>query len=247
LGYATYDRFGPWLLNIKFLAFTRGLDPRQWVPFITLWDILANKFNLDYWTCRVYVPIVAGLTIGFILLILARVIYKALLKRNHTRGYSFGALFLLASLGFGFWLSPLMGGAYRQDGICQADIPQTYQKIGATLSSIIPDGSQVYWEAKTVVPLLYAPGIKIYPSQIYGLFSFRVGGESQQLVKNGLWNDELARQWRLEASFIVTELNWYRIYRPGGDLDPTPFEVFQTAPVNLCDPYSYLLVYKKKP
>jgi hypothetical protein len=74
-----------------------------------------------------------------------------------------------------------------------------------------------------------------------------VGGESQQLAKNGLWNDELARQWRSEASFIVTELNWYQIYRPGGDLDPSQFEVFETAPVNPCDPYSYLLVYKKKP
>ena len=247
LGYATYDRFGPWLLSIKFPAFTRGLDPRQWVPFITLWDILANKFHLDYWTCRLYVPIVAALILGIILLILAIVVYKALLKKKQASEYSFGALFLLASLGLGIWLSPLMGGTYRQDGICQADIPQTYKQIGATLSSIIPAGSQVYWEAKTAVPLLYAPEIRIYNPQVYGLFSFRMGGDSEQLEKNGLWNDELARQWRADADFIVTEANWYQIYRPGGDLDTTQFEEFQTAPTNPCDPYSYLLIYKRKP
>jgi hypothetical protein len=247
LGFATYDRFGPWLLNIKFPAFTRGLDPRQWVPFITPWDILANKFHLDYWTSRLYVPIVAGLIAGIFLLVLARFVQKKLLKWKHAIEYSYGTLFLLASLGLGVWLSPLMGGTYRQDGLCQADIPQVHEEIGAMLSEVIPAGSQVYWEARTVVPLLYAPEIRIYSPQVYGLFSFRLGGDSQQMIKHGLWNDELARQWRAEADFIVTESNWDQIHRPGGDLDTTRFEEFRTAPTNPCDPTSYLIVYQRKP
>ena len=140
-----------------------------------------------------------------------------------------------------------MGGTYRQDGLCHTDIPQTYKQIGNRLTSIIPAGSLVYWEAKTVVPLLYAPEIKIYFPQIYALFSFRVGGDSEQLVKYGLWNDELARQWRAESDFIVTEVDWYQTYYPGGDLDTKKFEEFQTVPVNPCDPYSYLLIYRRKP
>ena len=247
LGYATFDKFGPWLLGIKFPAITRGMDPRHWVPFITLWDILANKYHLDYWKSRVPVAIIAGLVLGILLLILVKVIYKNLVKRGRNGGYSFGALLLIASLGLGVWLSPLMGGTYRQDGLCHADIPQTYKQIGNHIATIIPAGSQVYWEAKTVVPLLYAPEIKIYFPQIYALFSFRVGGDSEQLVKYGLWNDELARQWRAESDFIFTEVDWYQTYRPGGDLDTTKFEEFQTAPVNPCDPYSYLLIYRRKP
>jgi len=37
-------------------------------------------------------------------------------------------------------------------------------------------------------PLLSAPGISIYPPQIYALYRFRVGGNSEQLAKYGLWN-----------------------------------------------------------
>jgi len=178
---------------------------------------------------------------------LMAIVYKALVKRIYLRGYSYGSLLLIASLGLGVILSPLMGGTYRENGICHADIPQTYEQIGEALTSIIPAGSQVYWEAKTVVPLLYAPGIKIYTPQIYGLYSFRLDGDPNQLVKYGLWNDELAKRWSSESSFVVTEVNWYQAYRPGGDLDTAPFEEFQTAPVNPCDPYSYLLIYKRKP
>jgi hypothetical protein len=247
LGYATFDRFGPWLLNIKFPAITRGLDPRHWVPFITLWDILANKFHLDYWKSRVPVAIIAAFILGMLLLILGRLVHKRLPNRERTGAYSFGAFILIALLGSGVLLSPLMGGTYRENGTCHADIPQTYEQIGEALTSIIPAGSQVYWEAKTVVPLLYAPGIKIYTPQIYGLYSFRLGGDPDQLVKYGLWNDELAKRWRAEAGFIVTEVNWYQVYRPGGDLDTTKFEEFQTAPANPCDPYSYLLIYERKP
>jgi hypothetical protein len=247
LGYAGFDRFGPWLMRIPFPAITRGLDPRRWTPFITLWDILSNKFHQDYWTSRVNVSIVVAPILGILLVGLAAVVYRELAKRKRLNGYSFGGLLLLICLVLGVWLSPLMGGSYRQDGICLANIPETYQKIGQELTDAIPSGSRVYWEVDTAVPLLYVPGISIYSPQIYALFSFRVGGDPEQLEKYGLWNDELARQWREEASFIVTESIRSQTYRPGGDLDTTQFDVFRTAPTNPCDPNSYLLVYKRKP
>lgn len=74
-----------------------------------------------------------------------------------------------------------------------------------------------------------------------------MGSDSDKLAKNGLWNDDAAKQWRADADFFATEANWYQIYRPGGDFDFTPFEESQTAPTNPCDPYSYLLVYRRKP
>ncbi len=117
----------------------------------------------------------------------------------------------------GVWLSPLMGGSYRQDGLCHADIPVAYAQIGKTLAEYIPPGSQVYWEARTAVPLLYTRGISINLPQVYASFSYRINGDPLQLEKYGLWNDELARRWRLEADFIVMEANRDQIYRPGGD------------------------------
>ncbi len=247
LGYAGFDRFGPWLLGIEFPALTRGLDPHKWVPFITLSDILSNKFHLDYWTNRVPVSIIAAVILGIVFLTLGRLAYKRWLNQERMAAYSFGTFILAALLGSGVLLSPLMGGTYRQDGICQADIPQAYAQVGKSLARIIPAGSQVYWESFTVLPLLYTPGISIYTPQIYQMFSFRIGGEAGQLAKYGLWNDELARQWKAEARFIVTDANSGLSYHPGGDLDTTQFDSYRTAQANPCDPNSYLIVYERKP
>jgi hypothetical protein len=247
LGYAGFDRFGPWLMGIPFPAITRGLDPRHWIPFISLWDILSNKFHRDYWTSRVNVSIVVATTMGILLVGLTAIGYRELAKNKRLNEYSFGRLLLVICLLLGVWLSPLMSGSYRQDGICLTNIPGNYQKIGQELAGVIPSGSQVYWDVMTAVPLLSAPGISIHPPQIYALYTYRIGGKPDQLAKYGLWNAGLAGQWMAEADFIVTEADWNQTYRPGGGLGTTQFNVFQTAPTDPCDPNSYLLVYQRKP
>jgi hypothetical protein len=247
LGYAGFDRFGPWVMGIKFPAITRSLDPRHWIPFITLWDILSNKFHQDYWTSRVNVSIVVAIILGILLVVLVAVGYRKLTKRNRLSGYSFGNLLLTVCLLQGLWLSPLMGGEYYQDGICLANIPATNQEIAQQVTGAIPPGSRVLWMANTVVPLLYAQGISIYIPPIYAVYSYRIGGDSQQLAKYGLWNDALASQWRTKVNYIVTESSWYKPYDPGGDIDTSKYDEFQTVPTNPCDPHSYLVVYKRKP
>jgi hypothetical protein len=247
LGYATFDTFGPWLLNFKFPAFTRGLDPHQWVPFITLWDILGNKFHADYWTSRVYVPIATGFILGVVFIIIGIIVYKISINRKGKVGnYSFGSWILTAFLGLGVVLSPLMGGTYRDNGICHSDILQSNENIGNTLNRLIPAGSRVFWNVRTAVPLLYAPRINIYLPQIYANAYFIEDGNSKDLLKFGLWNDELARQWWEAADYIVTETNWDQAYHPE-IFDSSQFDIFQTAPPNPCAPSSYLLIYHRKP
>ena len=247
LGYAGFDRFGPWLMGIPFPAITRGLDPRRWIPFITLWDILSNKFHQDYWASRVTVSIGVAAILAILLVGLAAIAYRKLAKRERLNGYSFGSFLLVVCLILGVWLSPLMSGSYRQDGICLANIPGNFQKIGQELVRVIPPGSRVYWDVMTAVPLLSAPGISIYPPQIYALYSFRAGGIPEQLAKYGLWNVALASRWMAEAGFIVTEADWNLTYRPTGGLDAARFDVFQTAPTDPCNPNSYLLIYQRRP
>ena len=247
LGYAGFDRFGPWLMGIPFPAITRGLDPRRWVPFINIWDILSNKFHQDYWTSRVNVSIGVATILGILLVSLAALWYRKLAKRKRLIGYSFGSLLLLICLVLGVWLSPQMSGSYRQDGICLVNIPGNYQKIGQELSEIIPAGSRVYWDVMTTVPLLSAPEISIYPPQIYALYTYRIGGDPEQLAKYGLWNAGLAGQWMANAEFIVTESDWTQTYRPTGSLSASQFDIIHIAPTNPCDPGTSLTVYKRKP
>jgi hypothetical protein len=247
LGYASFETFGTWLLNLKFPAITRGLDPQQWTPFITIWDILANKFKAEYWTSRLYVPIVSGLIIGIILILSAILIHKISLRKIiWARQYSLGSCLLIASLGLGSVLSPIMGGSYRENGICSADSLQANESIGKTLNNLIPAGSQVFWNVRNAVPLLYAPHINIYYPQIYAFSTFAENGDSEQLLKFGYFNEKLASQWWENADYIVTETNWAQAYQPP-NFNPSQYEISQTLPPNPCAPQSFLLIYHKKP
>ena len=245
LGYATFDRFGSWLLNFGFPAINRGLDPHNWVPFITLWDILANKFHQDYWTSRAPVSTITGLLVGTLALVFGKLLYNRQLKK--VRGYSFSVVLLVILLGAGILLSPLMGGTYRDNGICHTDILRSYEQIGATLKQSIPENSEVYWGVDSAVPLLYASSIHVHYPQVYTSFAFRNGGNSDLLLKHGLWNSDLARKWLSESEYIVTGSNWSVRPEYAADLDLSKYKVVTTALTNPCDTSSYLLIYQKKP
>ena len=245
LGYAAFDRLGPWILSIKFPAVTRGINPRNWIPFITLWDILANKFHMDYWISRVYVSIAAGAFLGVILFILGICFYKIYFRKRQAKSYSFGSWILISCLALGVVLSPLMGGTYRDNGICLSNNIKSYEKIGYSLSLIIPPGSQVFWDVGTAVPLLYAPNITIHYPQAYGTSVLVEGENTEQLFKLGLWNDTLAGQWWDEADYIVIEHDYAGVYHPA-NFDPSQFNISQTGPINPCDPSSYFNIYERK-
>ena len=124
-------------------------------PFITLWDILANKFHLDYWTSRLCAH-PAGSIFGIILLVLAIVPFKAWQNKILPAAIPLDLSWLPCWLwGCGFRHSWAV--SYRQDGLCHANIPAAYTQIGKTLAEYIPPGSQVYWEARTAVPFILYP------------------------------------------------------------------------------------------
>jgi hypothetical protein len=102
-----------------------------------------------------------------------------------------------------------LGGGYTEID-CSDDVIAAEEAAGRHLAAKIPPGSQVYWNGPlSVVPLLYAPGVNIYLPQINDGYAFRQGGNEDDLLKLGLWNTQLARQWRLEADFIIIEEERY--------------------------------------
>ena len=45
----------------------------------------------------------------------------------------------------------------------------------------------------------------MYPPQLNHLHSFFEGGDKDALLRTGLWNDVLAKQWLAEADYILIE------------------------------------------
>jgi len=218
---------------------------------VELWSILSNKFGwaeVDIFdtateTLRAGVPIILGLVIGIILLRFGPVWWGRFVGPEKRKTYSpvaaafsvFLVLGTLLSLGLGF--SP-------GDRDCGWDVSASYEAGGAHLAEQVPAGSQVYWwGGLSTVPLLYLPDIGIYPPQINGGYSFRLGGESDELRRYGWWSEQLANQWANEADVILIEARLYGGFATMFAESAAFDEVSPTAPLVPCRANSAIHIF----
>ncbi len=97
----------------------------------------------------------------------------------------------------------LRGDATRTDA-CSTHFLAYYEEAGRTLSSLIPPGSLVYWNGsgRHLAFMLYMKDVKIFPPQIHAGGGYAIG-ESDHLLKFGLYNQELDKQWRDSADILI--------------------------------------------
>ncbi|HEX2993770.1 MAG TPA: hypothetical protein VHP14_03040 [Anaerolineales bacterium] len=86
-----------------------------------------------------------------------------------------------------------------------SNVLASYERAGEYLRSVIPPGSQVYWDGRMDAIFLYLPDVKIYPAQLNHTHSFFIGGDTDALLSMGLWNDVLAKQWLAETDYVLIE------------------------------------------
>jgi hypothetical protein len=121
--------------------------------------------------------------------------------------YSLSAYLAVACIGIGFLLSPtiLLGGGY-QDMDCDTDIINYYETFGEELRKLIPEGSRVFWWGGSPVPLLYLTDRDIYPAQVNST-TYVVGGNTDELLREGRWNDVVGQQWLYESDYLIIKRN----------------------------------------
>jgi hypothetical protein len=173
----------------------------------TLWDILANKFHLEYEAARMYTPPVVGLLFGLLLLLALFIIYRrARGVRTSVRFAYFAACVLLA---LGFVSSPFVN-RLQPSLVCSNDVLQSYERVGGMLASVAPPGTRVYLDGRVAaMPLLYAPGVVLLPPQVNDQYNYQIGGDPDRLLHDGYWNEAVALQWRAEAEVFVIAENRY--------------------------------------
>ena len=216
---------------------------------IEVWGALANRYDLSYvevvqrtgLVLQMLVTTVAGFLIGAGILVVA-----ARLSARKS-GQNTGALALLLLLLIGFILSPtvLLGGGYR-DYDCGEDVIRRYETAGAHLAEHLPPGALVYWDGgDSTVPLLYLEQISLYPAQLNGDYSRRLGGEPDALMRYGFWSEELAHRWAPEADIILIEgqnyAGWLRSLVESGSYDELP----PTPPLVACRNNSEIHIFRK--
>jgi len=198
IGFSAFEDLGDGLLT---LSVPRIRDGWFQPGFATLWDVLSNKFSLERNTAEKIVSTAAGALTGLAFLLVA-----FLVKRWKFPHVNFGYLLAVSILALGLILSPLLAGSAGRPDCADMDLVASNEQVGRHLAEVIPPGSQVYWNGGlSVAPLLYAPQIHIYLPQINDGYAYRVGGDSHELLKYGLWNDILAAQWMQAADYVIVE------------------------------------------
>ncbi len=184
-----------------------------------LWRALSNKFNWTYDQLSQIIPAAAGLLAAVVFLVIITIIFRQMRKR--PAGASWGAFALLSFFILGLLLSPtpVFGNVPEPD--CGGDVIATTEAAGRHLASLVPPGSTVYWEGGlSPAPLLYLKDIKIFGAQLNDGYSFRRGGDSDQLYRYGFWNEELQRRWMDEADYLlIVDYGYKQGYNNVIDLD----------------------------
>jgi len=177
-----------------------------------LWQLLSNKFDLAFEEARLVlfprlIAGLAGLLMGLLVLGLAVVLRGIISRRQKTVAYA--AVALMTLLLFGTIFSPttiLAGGRYSFD--CESNAVATFEAAGMDLAARVSPGDKIYWVGSGGVSpalLLYLPELNIYPPQLNGSYSYRSGGEADELYRYGYWNEVLKSSWLSEADILLVE------------------------------------------
>lgn len=208
LGFSTFGDYGESLIRTRL--------PRLGEPgALPLWEILSDRLGWSFGVSRRIVPAALGSAAVGVVIILAWGIGRGM---ERVGGGSPGAAFLawITVLLLGSLLSPtgLLGGGYAYY-LCGGDVIMGYERAGRELESQIDAGQLIYWDAYAPVLLLYIPDVEIFPPQLNAEYSFAQGGDPDQLVKFGRWNQALADIWLRQADHILVEETSLSSYAEG--------------------------------
>ncbi len=213
VGYGAARVVGPWLIEQPIPRVKIGQLQSGTVP---LWGILENGLGIGYKTSRWLAPTLMGFAIGLLLIFLTW-ISVVTLKRTRVRWpaaarpVNFGLLLAAIAIILGTLFTPsaALTGSLEVNA-CRGDVIAAMEQVGSHLNEMIPPGSLVYWQGSlSAAPLLYIPQVNIFPAQLNDGYSFREGGDVQELSRFGLWNAEMSAKWRQEADFIIIQEQYY--------------------------------------
>lgn len=126
-----------------------------------------------------------------------------------------------------------------------SDVFASYRKAGEELSQVIEPGSKVYWEGRLTAIFLYMPDVEIYPPQLNHVHSYRIGGDSDQMLRSSYWNDELAAQWLKEADYIMVQ-GAEKVYLTDEMLESGEYVKVMSAPkAERCRWQSVITIYRR--
>ncbi len=183
-----------------------------------LWELLENKFGYDHFPLRQFilhtetaVHLVRWIKMAGLVLLAAPLLYRVLRRRVGLR-LGFGVFVLVFVLGYGLLASgSRLFGRHLTMEACQDSVIASYEQVGAELADLIPPGSQVYWDVKADMLLLYLPEVETFTPQLNATFTYvdDPTADPETLFRFGWWNPVLKERWVQEADYILVENRFF--------------------------------------
>ena len=244
LGLYYYQSWGDWVLDhLQVPRLNRILRQGEFST-IPLRDILTQSFHLSTELQKRMAPAGAGLFLGVMLLLLTWAAYRFWFQQKWPGKFSLANILLAAALLAG----TLFPGALENragEAACANHFLTYYEEAGRSFADLLPAGSTVYWKGsgRHLAFLLYTDDVKWFLPQIHAGGGYVVG-DSQQLLRLGLYNEELDRQWRQSADILVIWPTYLtkelRDFLDQPNFEPVPFDMGKLAQ---CE--DVLLVYRR--
>ncbi len=244
IAYGAWQELDQALLNIQVPRVTN----LRFQPGATeLWRSLSNKFNLSYETLQQLLPALAGLLFALVLLALVAVWLWLRLRRGRRVNYGFSVLALFFVLGTFLTPTPVFAGSTLAS-LCGGDVIASHEQVGAFLARQVPPGSLVFWENDiSPLPLLYIPGVRVFPAQLNHWYTYLEGGDPARLERYGYWNAELASRWMEQAGYaLIADKYVQRLVK--NDLSPEHYDELAATPLTVpCRGRSNIHIFRRLP
>ncbi|HSV84974.1 MAG TPA: hypothetical protein VLH85_00265, partial [Levilinea sp.] len=209
-----------------------------------LWRSLSNRFDLSFETLQQLLPTATGFAFGLFLLLLVAVIALWLRKK---RPISFGYTVLIVFFILGVLLTPApLFSADRLDSLCGWDVIASHEAVGEQLAQNVPPGSLVYWQNDvSPLPLLYIPGVQVFPAQLNHWYTFRRGGDPDLLIRFSHWNRALQQRWLLEADYALVADVYIQHLLSSGMINENHLKISTTPLTVPCREQSTIHIFRK--
>jgi hypothetical protein len=134
---------------------------------------------------------------------LAWAFYRLVLQKRGTGNHSFANIVLSFFLLIGA-LFPVALNERSGEVRCSGNFLTYYEQAGRSFAALLPPGSVLYWRGsgRHLAFMLYVDDVKLFLPQIHAGGGY-MAGDSQELLKLGLYNEDLDRQWRQSADILV--------------------------------------------
>jgi hypothetical protein len=234
LGLYYYQKWGNWLLNTVQVPRLNRMIRGDGFSATSLKEVLTYTLNLAPELQKRIVPAGAGLLLGLILILFLWAIYQFLLQKKSPGRYSLANI-VLASCLFAGTVFPVLLKDTTGDKGCSTNFLAYYEEAGRTLSGLVPPGSLIYWNGsgRQLAFMLYMKDVKIFPPQIHAGGGYAIG-DSDWLLRFGLYNEALDKQWRDSADILMIWDTYFtkevRAFFDQPGYERVPFDMGHLAP-----------------